>query len=109
MQVGQTAPLHCTALDKALLSFGGLETTGRRERFTPRTIIDPDRLARSLAYTHPQGYAVDDEEFEQDVRCLAAPVFDHRSTVVAAIGISGPAIVMEVAGALSERMGFVRP
>jgi DNA-binding IclR family transcriptional regulator len=119
--VGQTAPLHCTALGKALLAFSGVPIPDRLEQFTPRTITRADRLARELASTHRQGYAVDDEEFDAGVRCLAAPVFDDRSRVVGAIGISGPttrmtdrrlrplaATVMETAGELSDRMGFVR-
>lgn len=119
VHVGQTAPLHCTALGKALLAFGAVEIPTRLERFTPRTITADGRLAKHLAAAHHQGYAVDDEEFDPGVRCLAAPVFDHHSHVAGAIGISGPttrvtdrhlpglaAIVMEVASELSERMGF---
>lgn len=117
--VGHTAPLHCTALGKALLAFGLLDFPQPLERFTPRTITDPSRLARHLARVHQQGYAVDDEEFDPGVRCVAAPVFDHRSFVVAAIGISGPTtrmterrlprlarIVRRIAGELSIRMGL---
>lgn len=117
--IGQTAPLHCTALGKALLAFGLLDMPADLERFTPRTITEPERLARHLARVHRQGYAVDDEEFDPGVRCLAAPIFDYRSQVAGAIGISGPTtrmtdrllprlarIVMEVASQLSERMGY---
>jgi DNA-binding IclR family transcriptional regulator len=120
--VGQTAPLHCTALGKALLAFGGLPIPDRLERFTSRTITRADRLARELASTHGRGYAVDDEEFDVGVRCLAAPVFDHRSHVAGAIGISGPTTrmtnrrmpglaetVRQTASELSERMGSLAP
>lgn len=118
VQVGQTAPLHCTALGKALLAFGAFEFPHVLEPFTPHTLTDRNRLARALAATHHQGYAVDDEEFELDVRCVAAPVYDDRSSVIAAVGISGPTtrltdrrlpglarIVMQIAGELSERLG----
>ena len=67
------------------------------------------------------GYAVDDEEFDPCVRCIAVPVFDFRGKAVGAIGISGPAtrmtaermpeltaIVVEIGKALSERMTFSR-
>jgi len=119
VHVGQTAPLHCTALGKVLLASGTVEIPTRLGRFTPRTITAGGRLAKHLAAAQNQGYAVDDEEFDPGVRCLAAPVFDHHSHVAGAIGISGPttrmtdrrlprlaAIVMEVASELSERMGF---
>jgi DNA-binding IclR family transcriptional regulator len=120
VHIGQTAPLHCTALGKAILAFGGAEIPERLERFTPRTITSAVRLARDVASARQKGYAVDDEEFDPGVRCLAAPVFDHAQ-VAGAIGISGPTTrmsnrrlpalarnVMEVAGELSERMGFAR-
>ncbi len=117
--LGHTAPLHCTALGKALLAYGLLDIPEPLERFTPRTMTDPVRLARHLAQIHRQGYAIDDEEFDPGVRCVAAPVFDHRGFVLAAVGISGPTtrmtkrrlprlaqVVMEAAGQLSARMGF---
>ncbi|HVO69810.1 MAG TPA: IclR family transcriptional regulator [Aggregatilineaceae bacterium] len=119
--VGTLAPLHCTALGKCLLAFGNAPILSELPAFTPRTITDPATLRIHLDQTRRQGYAVDDEEYEYGVRCVAAPVFDFRGKVVGAMGISGPAgrigleqlpqigaIVMEASRALSNRLSFLR-
>ncbi len=120
-QVGQMNPLHCTALGKVLLAFGEAEIPSTLETFTPRTIITAETLLHHLEQVRKQGYALDDEEFDPGVRCIAAPVSDYRGRVVGSIGISGPATrmalerlpklaatVSEIAKALSERMTFTR-
>ena len=120
-QVGTMNPLHCTALGKALLAFGDLEFPATLEAFTPRTLTDPGRLRENLEQVRACGYAVDDEEFDLGVRCIAVPVFDFRGKTAGSIGISGPAtrvtpeqlpglaaIVVEIGKSLSERMSFSR-
>jgi DNA-binding IclR family transcriptional regulator len=120
-QVGTMNPLHCTALGKALLAFGDVEIPGTLERFTPKTIKNKRALQEHLKEIRSSGYAVDDEEFDPGVRCIAVPVFDFRGKVIGALGISGPAtritlqrlpqladIVVEIGQALSERMTFTR-
>jgi IclR family KDG regulon transcriptional repressor len=120
-QVGTMNPMHCTALGKALLAFGDVESPARLEAFTARTITEPERLRGHLDEIRRQGYAVDDEEFDQGVRCIAVPVFDYRGKVTGSIGISGPstritrarlpelaAIVVEIGKALSARLTFTR-
>jgi len=120
-QVGTMNPLHCTALGKALLAFGDLELPNTLEFFTPHTIIDPNQLRKSLEQVRTLGYAVDNEEFDLGVRCIAVPVFDFRGKAAGSIGISGPATrvtperlpdlaasVVEIGKALSERMSFTR-
>jgi DNA-binding IclR family transcriptional regulator len=118
--VGTLAPLHSTALGKCLLAFGNnVEIPAMLPTFTPRTITNPDTLHAHLEQTRQQGYAVDDEEYDYGVRCVAAPVYDYRGKVIGAIGISGPAgrmgldsisqfaeIVLEISRDLSDRMSF---
>jgi DNA-binding IclR family transcriptional regulator len=112
-------PLYCTALGKVLLAFGDVEIPDRLEQFTPRTIKNKKVLREHLQKVRKMGYAVDDEEFDPGVRCIAVPVFDFRDKVVGAIGISGPStritqerlprlagIVIEVGKEVSERMTF---
>lgn len=119
--VGTLAPLHCTALGKTFLAFGGEPIPADLPAFTPRTITNQDTLRAHLDQTRRRGYAVDDEEYEYGVRCVAAPVYDFRGKVVGAIGISGPAgriglehltqvgaVVMEVSQELSNRLSFKR-
>ena len=87
-------------------------------RRTERTITDPEALLAQLEAIRRQGYALDDVENEEGVRCLAAPVYDRHEHAVASIGISGPtvrmtgerlpalaAMVLEVSRELSQALG----
>ncbi len=94
--IGWRGPLHCTALGKAILAF---ETEDVREdaleaelsRRTPHTITTREALAAELVRVRELGYAVDDRENEPDIRCIAAPIFNHAGEPIAAISISGTA------------------
>lgn len=120
-QVGKIAPMHCTALGKALLAYGDCEIPATLEAFTARTITDPAILRLHLDQTRKQGFAVDDEEYDYGVRCIAVPIFDFREKVVGSMGVSGPAArmtleklpnvaksVIEIGQNLSDRMRFAR-
>lgn len=117
--IGTRAPLHCTALGKVLLAFGDEPIPDQLETYTPRTITDAETLRRHLEQTRRQGYAIDDEEYDYGVRCVASPVYNVNKEVIGAIGISGPvgrvplerfqelaAIVMRVADALTKHLSF---
>src|SRR5207245_11025080 len=69
---------------KALLALARLESR------TPKTIPSVPRLEQELVKVQAQGYAFDDEEFTQGIRCLASPVRNFSGRVVAALGISAP-------------------
>ncbi len=108
-RIGRRAPAHCTALGKALLAWepaDALERVLRRrlQAYTPRTLTDPDALRRELARTRARGYALDDDEFEVGLKCIAAPVRDHTRQVVASLGIASPAVRLpeERVGPLAE-------
>jgi IclR family acetate operon transcriptional repressor len=88
--VGHLAPLYCTALGKILLAFVPVSVPDNLKQYTPRTITDPRSLQHHIETVKNQGYAVDDEEYELGVLCIAIPVFDYRGKCVAAMGISGP-------------------
>jgi IclR family KDG regulon transcriptional repressor len=117
LRVGQRAPAHCTALGKVLLSgddvdlfdesfwaadgllaAGALSAAGASnagaplafERFTEATCVDPAKLTDELRAVALNGYAADLEEFSAGLHCVAAPVHDASSRVVAALSISGP-------------------
>jgi IclR family acetate operon transcriptional repressor len=96
-RVGDTDPLHCSALGKALIcdlpSERLLDLLGRPpfEQFTPHTHTFLPQVLTDCRIVHNQGVAMDDEEYREGVRCLAAPVRDFSGAVVAAVGISGPA------------------
>lgn len=93
--VGHHIDLHCTAQGKALIAFlsdGELRMLfGGRElaQFTPKTIVSLSALKIHLAEVRANGFSVNDEEHEQGVRAVAAPVFDHLGMVVAAVSVRG--------------------
>ncbi len=95
-RIGASNPVHCTSVGKAILAFlpeDRAEEVIRRtrfERFTPRTIASADALRAEMEKTRKRGYAVDDEEFEEGLRCIAVPVLDAQRQPVAAVSVSGP-------------------
>ncbi|MGQ9889586.1 MAG: IclR family transcriptional regulator [Aggregatilineales bacterium] len=56
---------------------------------TPNSIVDLDAFRRELAQVREQGYALDHEEYARGIGCAAAPIWDYRGQVIAAIGITG--------------------
>jgi IclR family acetate operon transcriptional repressor len=95
-EVGRRSPLYCTGAGKAMLSsFSSLQfehylNTVQFERITPHTITSPAQLREEIERTRKRGFAIDDEEREQGVRCAAAPIFDRFGLGIAAVSISGP-------------------
>ncbi|MDR3723775.1 MAG: IclR family transcriptional regulator [Terracidiphilus sp.] len=95
-RIGATNPLHCTSVGKAILAFlpedkvTEIMKKVRYERFTHRTIATPEALRTEIEKTRRRGYAVDDEELEEGLRCIAVPVLDAQRQPVAAVSISGP-------------------
>jgi DNA-binding IclR family transcriptional regulator len=96
--VGQRNPAYSTGVGKAILAFlapAQLESylAGTPlKAFTRKTLTTGRELKANLRQIAAQGYAVDDQEREDGVRCVAAPVRDHAGEVVAAISIAGPSI-----------------
>lgn len=126
--VGKGYPAHATNLGKVLLAdlpFSEVERIAVERglpAFTPRTITSLEGLAAELARIRERGYGVDDEEYDEGLRCIGAPVFDHTGQAVAAIGIGGPATritpervddlaerVMRASAGLSRRLGAGAP
>ena len=60
------------------------------ETYTDTTITDEHELIEHLKLVRARGYALDLGEHEQEVRCVAAPIFDRYGETVAAISVSGP-------------------
>jgi IclR family KDG regulon transcriptional repressor len=95
--VGFRNPAYSCAVGKMLLSYSPEQTVKRLVRETKltkrtnNTIMDPGQLMDHLKTVKSQGDAIDDEENELGIRCVAAPVFDSHGRPVSAISISGPA------------------
>jgi len=126
-RVGDRNPAHCTGVGKALLAYLPDEELARRypdgrlKRYTDQTITDLGELRAELARVRTRGYAIDLEEHEAGVKCVAVPTFDHKE-IAAAVSVSGPVdrmndhiakddlinTLMEVAAQISEQMGWGR-
>lgn len=96
-QTGELVPLYCTSHGKALLSdLGERDLTGLfggkpLRAFTKNTIQSIRSLARECETIRAQGFATDESEYLDGVRCIAAPIRDRDGAVIASIGISAPA------------------
>ncbi|UFN48283.1 SMP-30/gluconolactonase/LRE family protein [Roseomonas sp. OT10] len=96
-RLGQRKPLHCTSQGKAILAFlpeAERDALLRRQplaSLTPHTITDRRRLAAALRIIRARGFATDDEEIVEGVRCVGAPVLDPEGRVAGAVSIAGPA------------------
>jgi DNA-binding IclR family transcriptional regulator len=92
--IGKCSQLHCTGLGKILLAFQPEETIQSIllnypfHRFTKRTISTQATFLAELARVRQNGYAMDDEEEELGIRCLAAPIFSSGE-VCAAVSVTG--------------------
>ncbi|MFN8637471.1 MAG: IclR family transcriptional regulator [Chloroflexota bacterium] len=94
-QIGARRPAHCTAAGKAFLA---VLPEAEREAilakplatFTPRTVTQPELIRQQLAEVRRRGFAWDDEEFLDGVRCVASPVFGIERRVVGVVSLAAP-------------------
>ncbi|MFD1174881.1 IclR family transcriptional regulator [Paenibacillus puldeungensis] len=93
-EIGQSQFLHNSGVGKVLAAYLTEEVLDRAiqkhgmSKTTDRTMTSPDILKSFLASVREKGYAVEDEEGEVGIRCLAAPIFDHKGKTVGALGIT---------------------
>lgn len=126
-RVGGLTPLHCSGVGKTLLAYNGedlldqiVQSPGLL-RLTGRTITGVPQLRRELERIREQGYALDQEEAVEGLRCVAAPVFNHKGEIVAAFSVAGPAtrltqaripeiaqMVRDTSQEISYRLGYRR-
>jgi DNA-binding IclR family transcriptional regulator len=98
--IGKRVPVHCTAVGKVQLAYKSREEIKRviKEKglkaYTPNTITDEKGFLKHMEEVAQNGYALDNEEFEEEVRCVACPVWDYTNSVVAGITVSGPTLRM---------------
>ncbi len=123
--VGSRAPAYCTAVGKAMLAeltdaeVNSIIRHWGLKPITKNTISTAAELKAELRAVRTRGFAVDDEEKEEGLRCVGAAVRGHSGRLIAAISVSGPAFrvtkervqeigqtVMRVANDLSEELGY---
>jgi IclR family transcriptional regulator, KDG regulon repressor len=122
--IGVRKPAYCTAEGQAILAFQPAEVidhvvaAGLAPR-TPKTIAQADKFAKALGLVRQRGCAIEDEESELGMVCIAAPIRDDGGAVVAAVGIAGPVMrlsrksiaafiphVIATADLVSARLGY---
>lgn len=112
-RIGGLTPLHCSGVGKTLLAFNGDELLGRivqspgLARLTANTITGLPQLRKELDRIREQGFAVDQEEAVEGLRCIAGPIFNHKGEIVAAFSVAGPATRM-TSGRIPEISQLVR-
>jgi DNA-binding IclR family transcriptional regulator len=100
-KVGGLIPAHCSALGRAILAYSDGERidaviAAGLERRTPRTITTDTALRRELAAVPDRGLALDREEGNIGISCVAAPIFGPLGEVAAALSVTGPTAVVRV-------------
>ena len=123
--IGKRVPLYCTAVGKVLLmdkEDWEIEELFKDKEFIPHTsntLLTTDKLIAEIHQVREKGWAVDNEEHEEGIRCIAAPVYDYRNKIIAGVSTSGLKTIItperdkEIAGYvvdtalnISRRMGY---
>lgn len=125
-RVGSRLPAYCTAAGKVHLSHMSEEEidtllpSREMRAYSATTYTDREKLKKDLRKIAEQGYAIDDEEYDLGVRCVASPIRDYTRRIVGALSISGPSmrfsderlekelipLVTQAAEDLSVRLGY---
>jgi DNA-binding IclR family transcriptional regulator len=86
--------------------------------FTSKTITDIPSLLHDIEGARKKGWTYDDEEYEDDVRCIGAPIYDYRDNTIAAVSTAWHAhnknqkiadaaeLLVKAAAEISKRMGY---
>ena len=94
--------------------------THQMKQFTDATITSLEGLTAEMEKIRQRGYALDKGEHEEEVRCVAAPIFDMFGKAIASISVSGPAsridpveenqeminLTLDAAANISKKMGY---
>jgi len=126
--IGKRAPVHCTALGKALIAFldePRLRSIAKAKglpRFTKNTITTWTGLVANLKLVRERGYSRDNAEQQDMIHCIGAPIWDHSGKVIASISLTGTVYSHDIAllerlapvlirGAteISRKLGYVNP
>lgn len=92
---GRQNPAHCTSTGQIILAYQGKEVIQKviekgLERYTDKTIVEPNKLIQLLSVIRNNGIAVSIEEMHEGIASIAAPVKQVNGDVFASISIAGP-------------------
>ena len=99
-KIGRRNHASSTSLGKVLLAYSDKEVVEQvineegLKKLTENTITEENEFYKHLSQIKQQGYAIDDEEQEYGIRCIAGPIFNHKGDIIAAFSISGPVMRM---------------
>jgi DNA-binding IclR family transcriptional regulator len=93
---GQRLPAFCTASGKAILAFMPEETVKRilergMPKYTQRTLVTSKEIFNDFSQTREWGFAISDQEFEDGINAIAAPIFNANNQPIASVSVAGPA------------------
>jgi DNA-binding IclR family transcriptional regulator len=94
-RIGESIPAHCTGQGKALLAFSPRDVIERiinaegLKQYTPNTITTADQLMHELQITRERGYAIDNSEYEKNIKCVAVPIFGRADQIEGALSANG--------------------
>jgi IclR family acetate operon transcriptional repressor len=107
---GGRSPLHASSIGKAMLAALPDDVIAKKlhqigmQKFTAKTIADPEALLKDLAKARKRGWTIDDQERAEGMRCVGAAVYNEHSEAIGAISVSGPMVRMS-----DERLGELGP
>lgn len=124
-RIGKKSPMYCTAVGKSMMAHMNEEevnsiwNNSKVEKLTEYTVTDFKTFKDNINLIKNQGYAIDEQENEVGIRCIAASVFDYNGNIVGAISISGSIIsfkedkidefsklIIEYANKISQELGY---
>jgi DNA-binding IclR family transcriptional regulator len=111
-RIGRIGPMHATGVGKLhLMDYSAEQLEELKQRYslpqyTLHTITTLEDLKKEIERIRKQQYAIDDEECEEGVRCVAVPVRDYTGAVVAALSVSAPVTRLDHKR-IAEEIGFL--
>lgn len=124
-RIGMRKPIYCTAMGKAMMAHMTEEEVRKIwnesdvQNLTPNTMVDFSKVKENLKDIRVKGYAMDDQEVEEGIRCIGTILKDHKSEICGAISISGSIIsftedkishfskvILEYADKISRELGY---
>jgi IclR family KDG regulon transcriptional repressor len=125
-RLGTVLPAYCTSIGKAMLAFQSEEEIyacfkqDELKPYTEKTITDPVALLHQFNQIRRQGFAIDNEEYEESVKCIAVPIRNHNGEIMAGLSITGPSqrltdtrvqneltpLILQAGQELSKRLGY---
>jgi DNA-binding IclR family transcriptional regulator len=125
-KIGARLPAYTTADGKIIICYQNKDKIKnylpkRISQYTNNTITNKGEFIKKLEEMKKNGYAIDNEEYVEGLKCVAAPIFDHDGKVRFSLSTTGPAfrmneerikelivIIKEAANEISQRIGYMK-